>query len=151
MKRYQYLFTFFTCLTLFSANTQASSFDLSQHKGNVVYLEFWASWCVPCRAAFPWMGMLQDKYEAAGLKIIAVNTDTSLAMADKFLASYPAKFDVIYDTEGDLSYEYRLKAMPSSFLYGRDGELITQHIGFNDKIAIEMEVAIEKALDTINP
>jgi len=66
-------------------------------EGRVVWVDFWASWCVPCRRSFPWLNSIQRKYGPAGLQIIAVNLDKDRALADGFLAEVPAEFSLRFD------------------------------------------------------
>ncbi len=97
---------------------------------HVVYVDFWASWCVPCRQSFPWMKQLNDKYASRGLQVVAVSVDKSAIPANKFLKEMDVPFKVIYDSTGTLAKLYNLEAMPTSFVYGRDGKLRTDHRGF---------------------
>ena len=71
--------------------------DLSQYRGKVVVVDFWASWCVPCRRSFPWMNEMQAKYGDDGLVFLAVNTDNEASEAQAFLDEFPADFKIIYD------------------------------------------------------
>src|SRR5580704_6825131 len=71
-----------------------SSLDLTSSRGRVVYLDFWASWCGPCRQSFPWMETMKSTYEGQGLEIVAVNLDGDRADADKFLKQFHPTFDV---------------------------------------------------------
>src|SRR5215472_3824919 len=79
----------------FAANATEPALDLAQYKGKVVYLDFWASWCKPCRQSFPWMNAMEKKYSADGLVIVAVDLDEQRADADKFLKQRPADFDIV--------------------------------------------------------
>ena len=106
---------------------------LSEHKGQVVYIDFWASWCKPCRQSFPWMNAIQKKYKAQGLKVITINIDSDKSNADDFLKEYPAEFEVVYDPKGKLARKFKLKGMPNSFIVDRKGKLVSTHVGFNDK------------------
>ena len=124
------------------------AFDLAQYHGKVVYLDFWASWCKPCRQSFPWMNAMQQKYSADGLVIVAVNVDEQRADADKFLQEVPASFSIVYDTEGKLAEQYGLMGMPSSFLIGKDGAVIQKHQGFFDDSPVKYEAEIRAALGT---
>jgi cytochrome c biogenesis protein CcmG/thiol:disulfide interchange protein DsbE len=121
-------------------------FDLTAYEGEVVVVDFWASWCVPCRRSFPWMNSMRDKYADDGLVIIAVNLDQERAEAEKFLAEFPPKFKIIYDETKDLAREFDVMAMPTSYLIGRDGEQIERHFGFKVKKQDEYESAIVAAL-----
>jgi cytochrome c biogenesis protein CcmG/thiol:disulfide interchange protein DsbE len=120
--------------------------DLDQYHGKIVVLDFWASWCVPCRRSFPWMNSMQEKYGDDGLVIIAVNVDNEAADAAAFLQEYPAKFEIVYDNDRQLVRDYAIEAMPSSFLIGRDGNVIGNHLGFKTAKTEEYEAAIVAAL-----
>ena len=104
--------------------------DLSPYKGKVVYLDFWASWCAPCRISFPWMSQTQVAYERQGLVVIAVNVDHDRALADDFLNRNTSQFKVVYDQAGALASAYNIKAMPTSVLIDRDGKIRYVHSGF---------------------
>jgi thiol-disulfide isomerase/thioredoxin len=120
--------------------------DLSAYKGKVVYLDFWASWCVPCRQSFPWMNQMQRLYGKDGLVILAVNLDQVQAEADVFLRQYPAEFTVRFDPQGGLAKTFKVRGMPSSALLGRDGRTLLVHEGFRSKDAAALEQSIRSAL-----
>ncbi len=97
----------------------------------MVYLDFWASWCGPCRLSFPYMSWLHKIYADQGIIIIAVNVDHSRDLADKFLAEmHSSDLQVVYDPDGKLAAYYAIKGMPSSVLIGRDGRIRYTHTGF---------------------
>lgn len=98
----------------------------------VVYLDFWASWCVPCRRSFPWLNEMQEKYGKEGLVIVGVNVDPERADADKFLESYPAEFDLVMDPKGVLAEQWRLQGMPSAVLLSPSGDELHRHVGFRE-------------------
>jgi thiol-disulfide isomerase/thioredoxin len=106
---------------------------MQQHHGKVIYLDFWASWCGPCRKSFPWMNDMQKQYQEKGLVVLSVNLDEEKELATQFLKQTPAKFDIVYDASGDLARKFKLKGMPSSYLFDREGNLVSSHNGFNDK------------------
>ena len=120
--------------------------DLAAYRGKVVWLDFWASWCTPCRRSFPWLNDVMRKYADDGLVIVGVNVDTERGLAEQFLNEVPARFEIVYDPEGNLARDYELLGMPSSFLIGRDGELISRHIGFRRDERASYESAIRAAL-----
>ncbi|NMP15819.1 TlpA disulfide reductase family protein [Thalassotalea sp. Y01] len=103
---------------------------VAENKGKVIYLDFWASWCIPCKKSFPWMNEMQNKYQQQGLTVISVNVDVKQAMAEAFIAEHPANFSVIYDPDGRLAKKFELKGMPSSFIYDRSGKIVQAHTGF---------------------
>jgi thiol-disulfide isomerase/thioredoxin len=103
---------------------------LSDLAGQVVYLDFWASWCKPCRQSFPWMNQMQQKYAVQGLQIIAINLDTESSLAKDFLDKVPAQIPIIYDPEGNIASNYQLLGMPSSYLIDKKGKIRFAHKGF---------------------
>lgn len=124
-----------------------SRFDLDDYTGKVVLVDFWASWCVPCKRSFPWMNDMHSKYKDDGLVIIAINVDNDLTAANRFLSGYPARFGVHFDEDKSLAREFEVVAMPSSFLVGRDGTIVEQHLGFKVLKQDEYEAAIRAALE----
>jgi thiol-disulfide isomerase/thioredoxin len=124
----------------------SDTLDLASHEGKVILVDFWASWCVPCRRSFPWMNAMHDKYASDGLVIIAVNVDRDAANAVAFLDKYPARFEIVYDPEARLAKEYNIQVMPSSIIFGRDGAILDRHGGFKVKRQHEYETIIRTAL-----
>jgi len=120
---------------------------LSDFAGSVVYLDFWASWCGPCRQSFPWMNRMQSKYRAKGLRIVAINLDAKTDVAMKFLSQVPADFTVAFDPKGKTPRVYGVKGMPTSFLIDRNGTILMQHTGFRPADADEIERQIQTALE----
>lgn len=117
----------------------AASLDLNAHAGQVVYVDFWASWCPPCRASFPWMQSLQDRFAERGLVVITVNVDKERKAAEKFLATMKTTLPIVWDAEGELAKKYELQAMPTSFIYDRQGKLVSSHVGFDPDKKMDVE------------
>lgn len=132
--------------TEFSLPSAGGETSLSQFSGKVVYLDFWASWCAPCRKAFPWMNEMQQKYAAQGLQVIGINLDRDRADAAEFLQNTPAQFLVAYDPAGKTAQDYKVMGMPTSYLISRDGKIISTHIGFRESKKEKLEQAIREAL-----
>lgn len=122
------------------------SFSMENYKGQFVYMDFWASWCGPCRASFPWMNGLHQELGGKGLKIIAVNLDAEQEDAEDFLQEFPASFSILFNPEGDMAELRNLKGMPSSYFYGPDGNLLFTHIGFNLSESDALKQKIKKAM-----
>ena len=120
--------------------------ELSKLKGKVVYVDFWASWCIPCRKSFPWMNELHKKYKDQGLEVVAINLDKSREPIDAFLAKTPADFTIAYDPSGGAATSYKVAGMPSSYLIDRSGLLQVAHVGFRDKDKVEIENKIKELL-----
>jgi thiol-disulfide isomerase/thioredoxin len=126
--------------------TQSRALDLSAYHGKTVYLDFWASWCGPCRQSFPWMAQMQQRYQEQGLVIIAVNVDQDRALADKFLAQVPHPFTIEFDANGTLAETYQVAAMPSSIVIDKNGQIIARHAGFFEKNLAQYEQHLREAL-----
>jgi cytochrome c biogenesis protein CcmG, thiol:disulfide interchange protein DsbE len=127
-------------------SAKQESVKLSGFKGKVVYLDFWASWCIPCRETFPFMNQLKEKYGKDGLEVVAVNIDTKRPDADKFLAQIPADFTVLFDPKRVVAKIYALKGMPTTFLIDRSGNVISTHLGFQKDRAGELEAVVAEAI-----
>lgn len=119
---------------------------LEDFRGKLVYLDFWASWCGPCRRSFPWMNDMQSRYGAQGLQIVGLNVDANRADAVGFLEAVPAMFTVGFDPEGAVAATYGIKGMPSSILIGPDGKVVAMHAGFNDADKLQLERLIKQNL-----
>jgi thiol-disulfide isomerase/thioredoxin len=131
----------------FELPSDSGTFSLEQYRNQVVYVDFWASWCVPCRHSFPWLNEMQARYGDAGFKVIGINVDKKKAKAQKFLELIPASFEIAYDPEGTVADMYSLKVMPSSFLIDQEGNLVHKHKGFKTSDGLRMEDMIKKLLD----
>jgi thiol-disulfide isomerase/thioredoxin len=116
--------------------------DLKSYRGKIVYLDFWASWCQPCRKSFGWMNKMQKAYGDEGFSVIAINLDESREQANKFLKQIPANFDVAFDPKGNTAESYQVKAMPSSYIIDKKGNLIYAKKGFrgNDEDKLEAKI-----------
>jgi len=122
---------------------------LSEHLGRVVYVDFWASWCTPCKKSFSWMNAMQDRYGNKGLTIIAINLDESRHDAKAFLDENPAQFSVAFDPEGRTAELYEVQGMPSSYLISSDGAIAYRHLGFRPTDKRMLEAAIEHLIGTL--
>jgi peroxiredoxin len=125
---------------------RAGAVQLAKFRGKLVYLDFWASWCGPCRQSFPWMNEMQARYGARGLQVVGVNVDAKSEDADNFLAETPARFPIAFDPAGTTPRAYGIKGMPSSVLVGPDGTVLHTHAGFKEADRAELEKVIQNAL-----
>ncbi len=124
----------------------ADTLDLAQYRGKLVLVDFWASWCAPCRHSFPWLNEMQAKYAASGLVVVGVNVDRERDAAEHFLREVPAHFRIVYDPSGTLAAGYDVPGMPTSFVFGPDGKLIDKHIGFQQGSRAQREAELQKLL-----
>jgi len=130
----------------FTLPARTGSVSLHDLRGKVVLVDFWASWCGPCRQSFPWMKGLLDRYSRQDLVIVAVNLDKSRETADAFLEDFPVPFTVAFDPAGKTAEAFRVQAMPSSFIISRTGEIVFAHAGFERKKAHVLEDRIKEVL-----
>ncbi len=130
----------------FKLEGQQKQINLSDYRGQIVYLDFWASWCQPCRKSFTWMNKMQSLYGEEGFKVIAINLDESRKKADRFLQQIPANFDVAFDPRGDTAESYKVKAMPSSYIIDKHGNVIHANLGFRSKDEDKLEAKIRKII-----
>ncbi len=134
------------------AAAQEAALDLSPYTGQVVLVDFWASWCGPCQESFPWMNSLQHRLGEKGLQVIAVNVDRDTTKATAFLRKHPdVDLKIIFDPQGKIAAAYDLQGMPSSFLYDRDGHLVSSHIGFEVARIPAYNAAIDELLGKPGP
>ncbi|WP_086481559.1 TlpA family protein disulfide reductase [Oceanospirillum sanctuarii] len=127
-------------------NVKGGLASLADFKGKVVLVDFWASWCGPCRQSFPWMNQLQNQYKSDGLEVVAINLDQEADLAAEFLQEVPAQFTVLLDTDAQLPGEYGVMGMPSSYLIDRNGKIRAQHIGFHSDRVKDYEDTIKALL-----
>ena len=130
MRRWRAVELILICICSLVTSSQAAPLDMKQWNGRVVYLDFWASWCGPCRQSFPWMQKMKQAYESQGLTIVAVDLDQSRADADRFLARFHPDFPVRFDPSGSLAEEYKVTGMPTSVIFDRHGAVRFTDVGF---------------------
>lgn len=131
----------------FALPGENKTIKLSNYKGRVVYVDFWASWCEPCRRSFSWMEKLHTRYGEENFSIIAINLDESRDAAKEFLKKFPVSFEIAYDSDGKTAQSYNLKAMPSSFIINQQGQLVQRTTGFHGKDKELLEKQIQQLLD----
>ena len=127
-------------------DAQGSTVALDGLRGRVVVVDFWASWCGPCKRSFPWMGEMQRKYADQGLTIVAVNVDRRREDAAKFLAVTPGAFTIVYDPTGASPAAWNVKGMPTSYLVDRGGRIVAIDAGFREESKDTLEARIKAAL-----
>jgi thiol-disulfide isomerase/thioredoxin len=129
----------------FALPTAHGKVDSDSLRGRIVYVDFWASWCEPCRRSFPWMADLHQRLAPHGLTIVAINLDKDRKAADKFLADHPAPFTVAFDPGGRTAEAFKVPAMPSSFVLGRSGEILYAHAGFDPAKTAALDTLLKEA------
>lgn len=131
----------FTLRTLDGRNLR-----LQEQRGRVVLVNFWATWCGPCRVEMPHLNRLHDKYRAAGLVLLGVNVDEDPRAAAGVAAKLGVQFPVLLDTDKAVSRLYDLNSMPSTVLIDRDGKVRYLHRGYRDGYENTYEQQIRELL-----
>lgn len=119
---------------------------LSALKGKVVIVDFWASWCGPCRQSMPVLEKLSKTYKEKGLVVLGVNTDNDAKSASKFLAEVPVSFVVVNDADKRVARAYAPPTMPSSYIIDKQGRVRQVHAGFKAGDAKQLEAEIQQLL-----
>ena len=113
----------------------AQPLSLASLRGSVVYVDFWASWCVPCRLSMPALDALYKQNRARGFAVVGVNKDVSAADARRFLVKVPVTFALATDAQDAAARAFDVKAMPSGYLIDRKGVVRKVHRGFTAETA----------------
>jgi peroxiredoxin len=103
---------------------------LSEMTGNVILINFWASWCGPCREEMPLLNALHNKYEPLGFTVLGVNVEEDLKGAKGFLKNFPVDFPVLLDNTNKVSKQFKVVAMPTTIVVDRDGNMRYLHQGY---------------------
>ena len=106
--------------------------DLASFKGEVVLVNFWATWCEPCRAEMPSLQRLQQKLGGKGFRVLAVNVGEGAPRIRQFLEGTPVSLDIVRDADSDVMKAWRVRMLPASFLVDRRGMLRYQIVGEAD-------------------
>ncbi len=109
------------------ANRAGGELSLSGLRGQVVMINFWASWCAPCRQEFPALDEIYRKYKPMGFAIVGINVESEKADAERFLGMRPVTFPILFDPDNRVSASYGVSAMPTTVLVDRQGRLRWQH------------------------
>lgn len=119
------------CNALQAENSQ--KIDLSAYQGKVLLIDFWATWCPPCKTSMPFLNKLRNQRSKEGFEILAINVDESTEDAKQFLQQNPVDYKMAFDAEGDCPQKFAVKAMPSSYLVDKSGKIRLVHLGFRDE------------------
>ena len=120
--------------------------DLASLKGKVVLVDFWASWCGPCKEEMPVLEALNEKFATQGLVIVGVSIDSSPKKMNKFLKGTPVSFRIVHDRKLVVANRYEPETMPTSYFIGRDGKVRYVHEGFDRADAAGIEERVKALL-----
>jgi len=125
-------------------DSNGNNFDLAAQKGKVIVLDFWATWCPPCKVEIPWFVEFQTKYGPKGFTAIGVSVDDSVAKLKPFAALYKMNYPVLVgDGRDDIKAPNNYMVgwgLPKTFVIARDGRICKTHIGLSDKSKFEQEI-----------
>ena len=125
----------------------ATPLRLADFKGKVVYVDFWASWCGPCRISFPVLESLRTEFNEQGFEVVAINVDEFEEDALGFLEDLPVSYPVVADPEGNTPQLYGILGMPTGFLVDRDGVVRRVHQGFRKSDSKKIRAEILELLE----
>ena len=149
-----------TTASALDVGAKAPSFDLpvfggkNQHltlgdmHGRVVLLDFWASWCGPCRQSFPLYEKLRSEMPEQDFALLAINLDETAEAPTAFLTEHPVHYTSLADPAGEVARAYGLRGMPTSFLIDRDGVLRARHTGFKPEDIKDLRTEITQLIGT---
>jgi len=130
-------------LTLLDGN----SVRLSKLKGKIVFLNFWATWCPPCRVEMPSMETLYQRFKDKGFEMLAVNQGESKAQVSGFVNEHKYSFPVVLNPDNRVGNAYGIRYLPTTFVIGRDNEIILAFIGTKEWDSPEIIEAFEMLLN----
>ncbi len=126
-------------------------FNLQQQQGQVVWVDFWASWCGPCKEALPFLERMHQKYKDRGLVVVGVNVDSKASRMAKFLEGTPVTFAVVHDRDHRLAQRFQPSTMPTSYGIGVGGRIRSIHRGFHRRDERAIEARMVELLNEIRP
>jgi peroxiredoxin len=123
---------------------QGDNLRLEEFRGQVVMLNFWASWCGPCRQEMPLMDTIYQQYKDLGFTVLAVNVDENREEAHRFLDKVPVSYPILYDPESQVSEQYNVQAMPTTVMIDRNGRGRFIHYGYKPGYEDDYEAQIRQ-------
>ena len=119
---------------------------LGELAGQVVMLNFWASWCGPCRQEIPLLEQMYQQFKPLGFTVLGVNVEESATAAKRMLKDTPVSFPILFDSNNTVSKLYNVKAMPTTLLIDRDGNMRFLHQGYKPGYEVAYEEQVRKLL-----
>lgn len=126
--------------------TQQGQLSLSSQKGKVVYVDFWASWCGPCRKSLPLLNELRNELKGKGFEVVAINLDEDIRDGRAFLKEFPVSYPTLYDGAGKTPELYGVRGMPTSYLIDKQGRVQVVHQGFKPADITKIRAQVSQLL-----
>ncbi len=127
-------------------SNSGKNLKLSEYRGQVVMINFWATWCAPCRQELPHLNRLYEQYRKAGFMLLGVNVDDNAKAAQDMTDHLRVRFPVLYDTTKQVSKRYDIDAMPMTLIVDRDGKVRYLHRGYRSGVERDYEARIRELL-----
>lgn len=121
-------------------------FNLSSLRGKVVILNFWATWCPPCRAEMPLLNNLYREFRNKGLEVVAISTDRSYTVIKDYMSKNPIDITILIDTDNKVSRQFKVFSIPTTFLIDRNGIIIERYLGEENWTSPEIKKKIKETL-----
>lgn len=112
---------------------KSQKLDFNNYTNKVILIDFWATWCPPCKKSMPFLNSLRNEHLQEGFEIIAINVDENSEIAKQYLNENPVNYVKAFDPNGDCPVKFDVKAMPSSYLVDKSGKIRLVHLGFRDE------------------
>lgn len=129
-------------LTFTLKDVSGASVNLASYKGKVILLDFWATWCPPCKVEIPWFVELYGKYKSKGLVVVGLSVDDTVEMLRPFVAQYKMNYPVLIGNGNDAIQEAYgpIWGLPTTFIIDRQGRICKKHMGLTQKAQFEKEI-----------
>jgi peroxiredoxin len=125
---------------------KGNNLRLSEHRGQVVMINFWASWCGPCRQEMPLLDQLQQRYSKAGFTVLGVNVEQDTTQAQRLLQDMNVSFPILFDSDSVVSKLYDVSAMPVTVMVDKEGNMRYQHKGFKPEFEARYRQQIKELI-----
>ena len=136
--------------TLPAIQNAEGNLSMSDFRGKITYVDFWASWCGPCRLSLPALNSLNAEFAAEPVQFLAISIDVVAEDAWDFLKRYSVDYPVVIDTEGEIARIFAVDGMPSGYLRDADGRVREIHIGFKRGDEQKLAESIKKMLSEMD-
>ena len=127
-------------------SADGTAVQLAAYKGKVLLVDFWASWCAPCKTSFPALDAIYREYQPRGLEVLAVNLDEERRSADAFLSAHPHRMTVLFDPGGTAPVAFGVRGMPTSFVIDKTGTIRFTHMGYSGDVEVRYRQEITQLL-----